>query len=456
MKKLLIISCVIVVVMCAILVVRNAFGEPQNNVSLVNEQPESIVCSQPFMSEICDPAQVSSNCTKFIDGAYQHAQAPSPLPDQADIIDSSTAIADFSQSLFRELLNGEHENVIFSPLSLYYVLAMVALGAGGETAYEFQTVLGLDPLFLASELMYLTQSLLYTSGDTTLNIVASIWVNNEHIIHPDFNQAMTRYFSSCARPRDFSGNVYTTIDEINQWVYNQTYGLIVNPITEIDPDDLLLLINALYISAQWPQFFQEVQDVFYPESGYAQDMTFLKTDVLWTYASVTDTYEAVLLTYNDNRLALFMVRPVCGISVRDFTIYNDIMAIYNRLDIIPGGFIVRMPQLDKMSELKMNDYLMTMGFSSIFCPYTPSDFSGLLQEALDECIYIREAMQVARIITTRYGTEAAAVSIARPALTTGSCDLFPPRELNFNTPYLYMIIDTETGIPLFVGVVDVP
>jgi len=105
------------------------------------------------------------------------AEPPEPLatgpmeePPPPDIVtlgkaeDTNAAILNFSHALFREVLAMEEENPVISPLSAYYVLAMAALGAEGETRAEFEAVLGRPAAALAGELYALTQSLTDTAA----------------------------------------------------------------------------------------------------------------------------------------------------------------------------------------------------------------------------------------------------------------------------------------------------
>ena len=47
------------------------------------------------------------------------------------------AMSEFSINLFYKVLAAEDENVVISPLSAYYAMAMIGLGARGDTLDEF-------------------------------------------------------------------------------------------------------------------------------------------------------------------------------------------------------------------------------------------------------------------------------------------------------------------------------
>ena len=72
----------------------------------------------------------------------------------------------------------------------------------------------------------------------------------------------------------------------------------------------------------------------------------------------------------------------------------------------------------------------------------------------NDTLYINLIRQKAKIIVDEEGTEAAAATevlmMARGVMITDS------KELYFNEPFIYIIMDMETEVPLFVGILDNP
>ena len=390
-------------------------------------------------------------CEAANDANVELANRDGPSTRGVIFDDAGAAMLRFSQDLFLDVLSGGEVNAVISPLSAYYVLAMVALGAGGETFYEFRAVLGKCPRVLALDLYALARNLTSTQGSTVLDIVGSVWLSQQFAINADFSRAMTYYFSAPAFARDFSGE--GTLYEINRWVYDQTQGLIEDALGEIGPDDVMLLINTLYLSAKWAEAFNpmnETQGYFNLECGEALEVAFLYTRHTPLYVSVADYYEAVLLPYDDDRLGFFLVRPTDGTLVRDFAATHDLMAILGGLEE-HDKVRVRMPKLDMEFEFRMNGYLQAMGLCRAFEGI--ADFSGLTEDAVP--VFISDVQQTVRIIVDHEGTEAAAVTIAVAEIWSPFVQ-YGLIELKFNSPYIYMIYDMQTGAILFMGVVDNP
>ena len=361
------------------------------------------------------------------------------------------AISNFSQNLFRKVLEAGEENAVFSPLSAYYALTMVALGAREGTLHEFQAVLGENPQYLAPKLASIAQSLIYIGGNTELTVAGSVWVCDRFTVKPEFNQNMIHYFYAYAQARNLSNQ--STIDEINYWIYGQTRGLLYNVIKEIDEDIMMMLINTLYLSAEWARAFNPMGEsisTFYLECGDKTETIFLSTNHFNSHAmSITNYYEAVILPYDDGRLSFFLVRPTDGTSIRNFAASHDLMNIVSSLNI-HHEILVRMPKLDKEFDIEMSNQLKAMGLTLAFDEHL-ANLQGLV-EGYDP-IYIYEVRQVARIMVNTEGTEAVAVTIVSPAEASS---LHQPIELTFNTPYIYIMFDNKTSAILFMGVVDNP
>jgi len=397
-----------------------------------------------------EPPDISEPATTFI--------VAEPVVTISDIgsapIDIWAAISDFSQELFLQALaddDVECENIVISPLSAYYALAMVALGARSTTLDEFAYILGQDPSKLAPELAELASSLMDVDGSTLFTLAGSVWIRDDHTVHSDFNQAMIDYFGAPAFPRSFDSS---TVDEINSWISYQTNGLIDEMLEEIEEEAMMFLINTLYLLTKWAEeIYPMTESVrsFTPESGIEQDANFISTGTVALNARVTDTYEAVLLPYDDDRLGFFAVRPTDGTLIRDFATMHYLADIFSGLQW-HSDIVVHMPELDKEFDITMNNMLKSMGLNEAFTP--SADLFGLVEYMpLLGGLEISSVSQMVRLIVDKEGAEAAAATIVEVA--NWSLPL-PPLVLDFNTPYIYAIYDLKTGIPLFIGIVDYP
>jgi len=372
--------------------------------------------------------------------------AVSDIDITMDDIRPNQAITNFSQNMFRQVLATGEENAVISALSAYYVLAMVSQGAAGQTRQEFDQLLGFYS-FEPREMLNLTQNLTRNHQDTILNIAGSVWIRDDKTINTAFNQTMEAYFGAPANSRNFFAP--GTIPEINHWVYDNTEGLIDSIVEEFDPDDVMLLINALYFKGQWPETMHYVHNIFTTAQGEVIEMDFLSTQGSAFRVAITPQYEAAFLPYTCNRFGFLLVRPTDGTDIRDFAAMHSFADVFAGLSHAQS--VIQMPGLDLEYEIELNDILQNMGLTSAF-NFVTADFSELIYTT--DALKISEVLQKVRMVVDLYGTEAAAVTSVALQVLTGYRP--PPVYLTFNTPYMYAIICTATNVPLFMGVVDNP
>ena len=89
--------------------------------------------------------------------------------------------------------------------------------------------------------------------------------------------------------------------------------------------------------------------------------------------------------------------------------------------------------------------LIALGMDEIF--RDTADFSGMLEEGVGLCV--DSVLQNAKIIVDESGTEAAAVTIVSIKLTSLAPDTI--REISFDRPFVWAVIEKHTGVPLFCG-----
>jgi len=370
------------------------------------------------------------------------------------------AVADFAEEFFRQVLlapSVADTNLVISPLSAYFALAMVAQGAGGNTLYEFSQLFRYDSFELAAELGAFAADLMDTSGSTELTVAGSVWVRDDFTAHSEFARRMAEYFASEVFSRDFAANA--TLDEINNWIYEQTHGLISDAIEEIPADIMMYLVNTLYFYAKWAANFRPLDETtrrFTPEGGSPAWVDFLTVGgssgtTLRVY--ISSEREAALIPYDCGRFGFLLARPVDGRTVRELADSITIANIFTSL--APRyGVQLHMPEIDKDFKFCLIDTLMTMGLVDAFSPIA-SDLDALVESLLGYTgLYISSADQIVRIMVDSEGTEAAAVTII--GVAPESIPEPPSTMLDFNTPYIYAIVCLQTGVPLFIGIVDDP
>ena len=167
------------------------------------------------------------------------AKEPEGAEADARISDALTA---FSEKFYKEAAKNAEGNVILSPMSLYYALALTANGALGDTKADFEKALGMDTDELNEYLYTLTQKLAATEN-STVNVANSVWGNESSFtISPDFRKIAENYYAAEAESLPFDAEA---LARINGWVKDKTDGMIPTLLDELDPESVLVLVNAV-------------------------------------------------------------------------------------------------------------------------------------------------------------------------------------------------------------------
>lgn len=371
-------------------------------------------------------------------------------------IKSYQSIQDFSYQLFSEQL--EAENPVLSPTSAYLALAMAGMGSEGNTKSEFQQVLGEDMMAMSDHLM---NTLPVDSERLALSLANSAWIDDEYIV--DENWVGT--IQSIMDAEAYNTNLSTaeTAEQINNWVTEKTNGLIEKMMSEpLEDDARLVLFNTIYFKGKWINPFDAnntYADTFQLGNGeqIEVDMMHMYSEY-YDYVS-NDVAEGLILPYQTDdtaghNLAMLALKPG-GTDVREM--YSSLDAdtvselINNKQSVLVN---TKLPKFEISFENSLNDSLKNMGLVDGFDPDN-ADFSLMGRNESGYNLYINLVKQKAKIIVDEEGTEAAA---ATEVAMLESCALIEEEPINvfFDEPFLYMIVDMDQELPLFIGILDNP
>lgn len=115
---------------------------------------------------------------------------------------------------------------------------------------------------------------------------------------------------------------------------------------------------------------------------------------------------------------------------------------------------LKLPKFELTFDKVLNDSLSDMGLTECF-DMEKANFDQMGKTLDGDNLFIGLVRQKAKIIVDEEGTEAAA---ATEVLMACGAAMEPQeyREVYFDEPFVYMIMDMERGIPLFMGILDDP
>lgn len=371
-----------------------------------------------------------------------------PIPEPANIdtipqdtIDSVISVAD---SLYEDMKQ-EGENTFISPTSVYLAFGMLYNGAKGETAEQLQSYFGYNSDLAQhnGECKYLYDYLTGIGKDTKLDIANSVWVDSKFFdsLNKDFIDYNELYFNAKADAKDFA-NPDTAV-EINQWVSDNTGGMIKQVVDQLSGDDLMALFNCIYFNGQWESRFEESDtsdDIFHGSNG-DQTVKFMHKQADMDYYE-DDQIQSVRLPYKDCNMSMILMLPKENQTIEhpfSREALGKVTLGYSEQEIA-----LSMPKLN--IEYSDNGELMRAlkdgGVTNIF--NTDADLSGISNS---EDLYVHDTVHKTALIVDEEGTEASAVTGA----IIKSMSLLLTPEVNFNRPFYLAIVDNDSGMPIFCG-----
>lgn len=383
-----------------------------------------------------------------------------PAPDRAlstawakekktDAKTSMQPVQQFGYQLMEQYLT--QKNPVLSPVSAYVVLGMVGSGAKGATKKEFQKVLGTDMLSISENLM---NTLPQKQDHMQLTIANSAWLDDEFVAKAPWLETVKKNLQSEVFQADLGTKA--TKNKINQWVSKRTNKLIPELLkNKLSKETRLALVNALYFQADWQQKFQyTTKDDFELEDGTKKTVDMMHATIHNCGYFKNDTSEGVVLPYKDSNFAFVAVKPSGTDKIRDWYASCTAEKLATWIDGSETKNVeLSLPKFEIQCRLTLNDSLKKLGMKRVF-DEKKADLSLLGTSKDEQNLYLSLVLQEAVIKVAEEGTEAAAATIG--AVTAGTAFIQDMPVVRFDRSFLYMIMDMDTGVPVFMGIVDQP
>ncbi len=358
------------------------------------------------------------------------------------------AVTEFSVRLFQESRE-EGENTLVSPLSVLCALAMTANGARGETMAQMETLFGM-PISELNEYLYVYTQALPEGKTYQLNLANSLWIRDDGRIQveEDFLLTNAAWYDAGVYQAPFDNS---TVKDINAWVSENTDGMIDHVLDRVPEETVLYLINALCFEAQWKNIYYEHQvrdGVFTTEEGDARDVELMYSN---EYQYLEDDKAAGFMKfYDDEAYAFVALLPKEGVRLRDYIASLTGENLRTMLSNVQDTKVeTAIPKFQSEYTVEMKEILQTLGMTDAFDP-EQADLSGI-GETSTGLLYINQVLHKTYIAMDEQGTKAGAATV----VATGE-GAAPPTEVKtvyLDRPFLYLIVDREAGLPVFMGTV---
>jgi len=255
----------------------------------------------------------------YVPQALQAVPLEEPLQQVAEMTQIARAANEFSFALSATFAQEiENENFIISPYSAWLPLA--ALLNATDDAYKEPLAellggagVGVEDINHAASRMMFDLSRA-NEGSSPLTIANTIFVRSSETIRRDFVETFHGYYRGTAMSVNFQDP--ETVGIVNQWIYDNTNGLISDLVQDFDPMHVLSVINAIHFYDRWEYEFHSSltsQDVFYSPSGITCAY-FMRSEGLPRFYFEDDTIQSTRLGFSQGG-GMYILLPKSGDAV---------------------------------------------------------------------------------------------------------------------------------------------
>ena len=270
-------------------------------------------------------------------------------------------------------------------------------------------------------------------------------------LFPSFAAALGERFDARVERLDFADE--SAVARINAWVSEATRDAIPVLVSELEPDDVLVLANAVHFRGEWTNRFDPEHTVpapFHLRSGTSVDVpTMHATDLPARYRE-DDSFQAIALPYGNGGFELVAVLPRAGVEPGEALrqLATDPTWLGGRGFRRSRGSLA-LPRLNLETEASLLPALRALGLEPAIDD--AQAFAGIAAPAP----MLSRVLHRTMLVLDERGTEAAAATAA--VMTTRAAVVEPePFEMRVDRPFALAVRYRPTGAVLFAAWVENP
>lgn len=359
----------------------------------------------------------------------------------------TSAYMDFAASL---LVNAsDDESVVLSPLSLYTVLCMTANGASGKTLRELEKTLGEELTIseINTFIHYLNERVkVLNSDEGYVNSANSMWFRDDYSVKAPFLQNVVNYYDAEVFRTNLEGEAGA--DKINNWISDNTSGKITDMLSPLSEDTAAVLVNALLFDDEWvtPYNEEDIYDGEFKGTKGIGTATFMESNEMLLKSSDA---KGMMKSYKNTPCKFVAILPDEGVDLDSYVSSLSGAKLEKLFESASGinRCNAHLPQFELRKNLSLADTVAAMGAGLMFTD--EANFDAL---TMSDGLKVSDVVQESFIKVTESGTKAGSSSAV---VMIDSAAPAPQdfEELKFDRPFIFMIVENESILPLFIGTV---
>ncbi|XP_071469724.1 serpin B9-like isoform X1 [Marmota flaviventris] len=345
------------------------------------------------------------------------------------------------------------QNVFFSPLSISSALAMVLLGAKGNTKVQMAQALSLN----TEEDIHKGFQMLLTEVNKAnskylLRIANRLFGEKTCDFLSTFKESCLQFYHAKLKRLSFAKATEKSRKHINTWVSKETKGKIPDllPMNSIDKQARLVLVNAIYFKGTWDEPFVKsctCEMPFKINQKEERPVQMMCQEAYFNIGYVNEVQTQVLeLPYADKELSMIILLPDDGVdlsSVENNLTFEKFIAWTEAASLQNTEVEVLLPKFKLQEDYEMKSVLQRLGMVDVF-QEGQADFSAMSTET-DLCL--SKVVHKSVVEVNEEGTEAAA---ATGIVIVADCSSCSPM-FCADHPFLFFIRHNQTNTVLFCG-----
>ena len=358
----------------------------------------------------------------------------------------------FAFALFRKTMGMDSR--VISPLSVTYLMSMLANGADGATQQQILSTLGWadkgqqQPTL--QDINDFSRMVMEKAGKldkaVTVDIANYIAVNNQHKVNGKFQKSVEQNYKAGVESLDFTSS--KTLKRINGWCSDHTRGMIPSIIDQVEPQAVSYLMNAIYFNGTWSDKFDEKETKLERFRGYTRDIkrvNMMHRHDEYFYADGKN-FQAVQIPYGNGAFRMTVILPADGKAVEEVMATMDgekFLQLQQSME--KCNVDLKLPRFTTEAEQPLNDVISALGAPLIFTPQ--ANFS----QFANGDFFVSKMLQKAKIEVSEEGTKAAAVTAAIMVMSALQPEMKRNVTFHADHPFAYIISERSTGNIFFMG-----
>lgn len=359
------------------------------------------------------------------------------------------------------------KNVLVSPHVLGEVLGMVAAGAKGRTAEQMGTLLHDPQGNNVKGISTYEAALSDPSAPYQIQTAKGVYVQRSFPVEADYIARLKNHFGVTeVKDSDFASNSEGERVRINKDVATATRDMVTELFPEgtIDGDTVLVLTAALFANFGWSIKFDKdltTLGAFQLAGGVTQPAALMHRISETPYFE-DETVQVLELGFAGGRFSAMIVLPkdssdnpetsLAGIeknlSVEKYLSWLDGLSAHKSRGL--DSVDITLPRLDLKDGKVLNKILRKLGVTDAFGPQ--ADLTGISSATLPGELFLQAVVDGNALKLDENGATVAAAAGASVGLE--SCVM--PVKFTADRPFLLIIRDTMTGVPLLMARVANP